>query len=122
MAVVSLGLVALVVLKGFPGSRGTVPIVAPERVLTPAERSVRALELAIRGYADRRGDFDSGRIGCDLLAAGYARVDDAFLQLAAELDRTTDPEASLRATFEELSASVDDVNRHFDASGCQRPR
>lgn len=122
VAVVVVILIALVLFRGVPGGRGPGPVVVPERTLTPAERSASVLELAIRQYAERRSDFESERIGCDLLAAGYARVDDAFLQLAAEIGRTADPEESLRAAFEDLSASVDDVNRHFDASGCQRPR
>ncbi|MFO7587003.1 MAG: hypothetical protein R6X22_02930 [Gemmatimonadota bacterium] len=104
---------------GGPGGPG--PVVAPRQSLTDVERSIRGLELALRGYEDRRGDFEAGRIGCDLLAGGYARVDDSFLNLAAEVARGADT-AAARARFDELSTAVDDVNRHFDGSGCQRPR
>ncbi|MDT8436383.1 MAG: hypothetical protein RRA92_06460, partial [Gemmatimonadota bacterium] len=117
----AVGVVGVAFVRG-RGGPGEAPVVVPEAAPAAWVRAARSLELAIRGYGERRGDFEAGRIGCDLLATGYARVDDSFLRLATEIAGLEPTETTPRARFDELAASVDDVNRHFDGSGCQRPR
>ena len=80
------------------------------------------LRVGIDRYDERARDFDLGRIGCDLLTAGYGVVDESFIRLVAmraQIDRETGSE--VEREFEQLSEEVDDVNGHFDASGCPRP-
>jgi hypothetical protein len=80
------------------------------------------LQRNIDRYDERARDFDLGRIGCDLLTAGYGTVDESFIRLVA-MRAQIDPRPGTEMTrqFELLSQEVDDVNGHFDASGCPRP-
>ncbi|MCL7991020.1 MAG: hypothetical protein M8840_07760, partial [marine benthic group bacterium] len=73
-------------------------------------------------YGERANDFDLGRIGCDLLTTGYGSVDESFIRLVAMRSQIApSPGSELMLQFDQLSQEVDDVNRHFDASGCPRP-
>jgi hypothetical protein len=80
------------------------------------------LQRNIDRYSERASDFDLGRIGCELLTAGYGTVDESFIRLVAmraQIDRRQGTD--MTREFELLSQEVDDVNGHFDASGCPRP-
>jgi len=74
-------------------------------------------------YEERRQDFDLGRIGCELLAGGYAAADDSFIAMAASYAGigTTDDEA-LNTQYEGLVEDMNRLNQHFDASRCPRPQ
>jgi hypothetical protein len=100
--------------------RPTRPTIPPE--IRRFNEISAELRLGIDRYAERARDFDLGRIGCDLLTAGYGAVDGAFIRLVAmraQID--PDPGSEVTAEFDQLSQEVDDVNGHFDASGCPRP-
>ena len=73
-------------------------------------------------YQERRQDFDLGRIGCELLAGGYAAADDAFIAMAGSYARLgTAADETLNAEYERLVEETNRLNQHFDASGCPRP-
>ena len=85
--------------------------------------SATDLQEAMLGYGERRQDFDLGRIGCELLAGGYASADDAFIGMAgafAGLGSLTDD--TLNSEYERLAEEMDTINVHFDGSGCPRPQ
>ena len=103
----------------------SVPVEQPPQVPEAVQRFLDAstdLEEAMLRYEERRQDFDLGRIGCEMLAGGYAAADDAFIALAgsyarlgAAADETRDVE------YERLADDMNELNQHFDASGCPRP-
>ncbi len=96
------------------------PSVSPERARFD-ELSAQ-LRTAIDRYGERAGDFDLGRIGCDLLTTGYGVVDESFIRLVAMQARLdADLAADVAQEYDRISEEVDDVNGHFDASGCPRP-
>ncbi|MEJ2483854.1 MAG: hypothetical protein P8049_12280 [Gemmatimonadota bacterium] len=57
------------------------PVVPPE--ITRFGEIAAELRLGIDRYDERARDFDLGRIGCDLLTAGYGSVDESFIRLVA---------------------------------------
>jgi hypothetical protein len=98
------------------------PVGPPPEVQRFAD-SATDLQEAMLGYEERRQDFDLGRIGCELLAGGYAAADDAFIAMAgayAGVGETA--EDALNAEYERLVEEMNLVNVHFDASGCPRPQ
>ena len=112
-----------------PGGRGASPAVAPATVATTGAGRVRPTfeevlsnfhETADR-YRERSVDHDLGRIDCAGLAVGYRQVDEAFLALSErflKVDATPGRENSYRGAGD----AMDEVDRHFDASGCPRPQ
>ncbi len=102
-----------------------VPVAQPPQLPPEVQGFVDAstdLEEAMLRYDERRQDFDLGRIGCEMLAGGYAAADDAFIGMAgsyaglgAQADETLDAE------YERLVEDMNRLNQHFDASGCPRP-
>ena len=103
----------------------TDPVQRPPPVAPEVQRftdAATALEEAMLGYEERRQDFDLGRIGCELLAGGYAAADDAFIVMAGSYaglgEAVTD---SLSAEYERLTEDTNRLNQHFDASRCPRP-
>ena len=117
-------------LQLFRSGGGTVPVVSvpveqPPRPPPEVQRFLDAsteLEETMLGYEERRQDFDLGRIGCELLAGGYAAADDAFIVMAgsyAGLGVAADE--PLTTEYELLVEDMNRLNQHFDASGCPRP-
>lgn len=103
-----------------PGAEGAA---APTQ-LSPLAGLNTDLELALDAYMERRADFRAGLIPCDLLAAGYAEADAAFVRAAAVFGRlqgAVGPDAEEVARFQRLAARMDTVNLHFDSAGCSRP-
>lgn len=81
-----------------------------------------SLRAAIERYRQRHGDFERGRIGCDLLAAGYARVSDAVVELArVPASRERIPVTGGEDPFLSLMQEAAETDRLFEASGCPRP-
>ncbi len=79
-----------------------------------------SLRGAVEGYDVRRSDFERNRIDCASLAAGYRRVDRHFVSLSVVLRERGDRLGSeARDRYEELTGQVDEVNRHFDGTGCR---
>ena len=101
------------------------PVEQAPRVAPEVQRFLDAsteLEETMLRYEERRQDFDLGRIGCELLAGGYAAADDVFIMMAgsyAGLGATADE--PLNADYERLVEDMNRLNQHFDASGCPRP-
>jgi len=100
----------------------------------PQSRTVRSLEerrffdavdglaIAAERYAERSADFDDGRIGCDLLATGYAGADAYFVRIAARFgDLGEQPHQDAQDAYDESTADIASINAHFDGSGCPRP-
>jgi hypothetical protein len=80
------------------------------------------LEQTMLGYEERRQDFDLGRIGCELLAGGYATADNAFISMAGAYAGLGDAaDETLTADYERLVEDMNQLNQHFDASACPRP-
>ena len=110
---------------GQPPPVAPVPVERPPQVPAEVQRFLDAstdLEEAMLRYDERRQDFDLGRIGCEMLASGYAAADDVFIAMAgsyaglgAAMDETLDAE------YERLVEDMNRLNQHFDASGCPRP-
>ena len=110
---------------GQPPPVAPVPVERPPQVPAEVQRFLDAstgLEQSMLRYDERRQDFDLGRIGCEMLAGGYAAADDAFIIMAgsyaglgAAVDETLDAE------YERLVEDMNRLNQHFDASGCPRP-
>ena len=112
-------------------SGGETPLVAPVPVEQPPQvpsevqrfrDASTGLEEAMLRYEERRQDFDLGRIGCELLAGGYAAADDAFIEMARSytgLGMAADE--TLNAEYERLAEDTNRLNQHFDTSGCPRP-
>lgn len=102
---------------------------ATELQAAAAERSEAArrfrqvadsLESAVEGYDVRRSDFEQNRIGCAALASGYRQVDRHLVSLSVLLmERGDRLDADARSRYRELTGEVDELNRHFDASGCR---
>lgn len=79
-----------------------------------------SLGSAVEGYEVRRSDFERNRIDCASLAAGYRRVDRHFVSLSVLLrERGGRLGSGARERYEELAGRVDEVNRHFDGTGCR---
>lgn len=79
-----------------------------------------SLRSAVEGYDVRRSDFERNRIDCASLAAGYRRVDRHFVSLSVLLRERGDRLGSgARDRYEELAGRVDEVNLHFDGTGCR---
>lgn len=79
-----------------------------------------SLRTAIQGYQVRRSDFEQNRIDCSSLASGYRQVDRHFVSLSVLLrERGDGLDAGARERYEELTSQVDEVNRHFDGTGCR---
>jgi len=123
-----IGTVIAVGMRSDPSPQVTRSVVPrPARPAIPPEvrrfgEIAAELRVEIDRYDERSRDFDLGRIGCDLLTTGYGVVDESFIRLVA-MRAQIGMEAGSEVTreFEQLSEEVDDVNGHFDASGCPRP-
>jgi len=84
--------------------------------------SVEGLDIGIERYGERAIDFDEGRIGCDLLATGYAAADASFVQTATSFRVLgEEPGREAQDAYEAASGKIAVVNAHFDGSGCPRP-
>lgn len=107
---------------GDPNRPGS-PSAASGALLARFQVLVDSLATSLERYRERGRDFDVRRIGCSGLARGYAGVNGSFVELAVlrgdlrgELDR------SGRETYDTLMEETEVVDRHFDATGCSRPR
>lgn len=80
------------------------------------------LAEAAGAYRQRAAAFDGGRVGCDELRPAYREVDAAFLALS---ERYVQVREELReagaAAYQAAARTAEQVDRHFDASGCPRP-
>jgi len=112
------------------GGQADSPVTTPVTRTPPVPPEVQrfrdastGLEQAMLRYDERRQDFDLGRIGCELLAGGYAGADEAFVSMAAAYAGLGSAgDESMEAAYERLSTDMNRVNQHFDASGCPRPQ
>ncbi len=116
--------VAIFMVRG--AMRRSAPAPTPTPAVSPEVRRFTQLSAELDGavtrYGERSQDFDLGRIGCDLLASGYAATDDAFVGLAAAFaSLAAAADSAATAEYNRLVRGMNEVNDHFDASGCQRP-
>jgi hypothetical protein len=90
-----------------------------DRGLMPELRDVaEGFETAVSRYKERMEDFDLGRLGCEGLWTGYRAVDEAFMSLS-ERYVASRGEAADRV-YEDSKRSMEEVERHYDASECPR--
>lgn len=90
-----------------------------DRAVTPELRSIaEEFETAVSRYGERMEDFDLGRLGCEGLWTGYRRVDEMFMSLS-ERYAAARGEAADRL-YEDSKRSMEEIERHFDGSGCPR--
>jgi hypothetical protein len=75
-------------------------------------------ETAVSRYRERMEDFDLGRLGCEGLWTGYRAVDERFISLSEQY-ATGRGEAADRL-YEDSKRSLEEIERHYDASGCPR--
>jgi hypothetical protein len=100
----------------------------------PQSRTVRTLEerrffdavdglaVALERYAERSTDYEAGRIGCDLLATGYAAADASFVRIAARFGELgPEPAEDAQGAYDTSTTEIAAINTHFDGSGCPRP-
>lgn len=102
------------------------PPEAPGATLSSAavvafERALGEFEAAVESYGERQADFDLGRLGCEGLAIGYRAVDESFLVLSGRFASHRDRLPGREAEYEAAAASMENVDQHFDGSGCARP-
>ncbi len=101
-------------------------VIPVETAVNPAvgrfEAHLDALNQSILSYGERQVDFDLGRISCDGLGLGYTEADDSFVETSRDF---VGSRALLtlrqRQEYDSLVMRMDDVNKHFDESGCPRP-
>lgn len=100
----------------------------------PQSRTIRTLEerrffdavdglaIALERYAERSADYEAGRIGCDLLATGYAGADASFVRIAARFGELgPEPAEDAQGAYDTSTTEIAAINTHFDGSGCPRP-
>jgi hypothetical protein len=86
------------------------------------EAHLEALDVAIISYGERQVDFDLGRISCDGLGLGYGGADDRFVATSQDFVASRSLiTLRQRQEYDSLVVRMDDVNTHFDSSGCPRP-
>ncbi len=99
------------------------PIFAGEPSSTPFARAFEILQQEVESYKQQQAEFARGLIGCNVLNSRYRSVDEAFLRLATALAEAEEDGADdVAKQFEQAGTSMDEVDQHFDASSCPRPR
>ena len=88
---------------------------------TAFAEALNRFDGTVSAYAERSAGFDQGEVGCGVLAEAYRQVDEAFVTLSARYG-SSGGAGQAAARYEEAAVGMEDVDRHFDASGCPRPR
>lgn len=104
-------------------TRGTEPASAFSSIAdgtpTPDLQSIaEEFEAAVSRYRERMEDFDLGRLGCEGLRAGYRAVDKTFMSLSERY--AADRGEAADRVYEDSRRSMEEIERHFDASQCPR--
>ncbi len=94
---------------------------APTSDVAALRRTFSDFERAVDGYGERRADFELGRIDCASLSTGYRTVDESFLALSESLAALRTGREQHLAEYERAADLMDDVDQHFDGTGCSRP-
>ncbi len=93
-----------------------------EEAFSPEVREFAKLQgdLAFRigEYEITRSEFGRGKAECKALSAGFERVDRAHLVISRVVARWREPPERQSQAYSELSTLLDDVRRHYEASGC----
>ncbi len=84
-------------------------------------QALSGFERAVEGYGERRADFELGRINCASMASGYRTVDESFLALSKGLAALLVGREQRQVQYETAAGLMDEVDRHFDGTGCARP-
>lgn len=85
-------------------------------------RQAESLIAALDRYEERRRRFQQGRLGCGPLRSAHETVDSLFLETAVVFrDRRATLDSSAQARFSALADRADEVDRHFDGTGCRLP-
>jgi hypothetical protein len=87
--------------------------------LMPELRDVAVgFETTVSRYRERMEDFDLGRLGCEGLWTGYRAVDEAFMSLSERY--AADRSEAVNRIYEDSKRSMEEIERHYDASECPR--
>lgn len=98
------------------------PAAAQRPAAAEFQAALQSFEGAVDSYMERRADFDLGRLGCEGLTTGYRSVDEAFLRVSELFVGLRDgPGPRPTERYEDAAQRMEQVDRHFDASGCPRP-
>ena len=93
-----------------------------EEAFSPEVREFARLQgdLAFRlgEYEITRSEFGRGEADCKALFAGFERVDRAHLVISRVVARWRERPQRQNQAYNELSTLLDDVRRHYEASGC----
>ncbi len=76
------------------------------------------LAFRVGEYELARADFEQGSADCGVLSERYAKVDSSHLVLSRVVARARGLPNRQEEAYEELSALLDGVLRHYSASGC----
>jgi hypothetical protein len=93
-----------------------------EEAFSPEVRDFARLQgdLAFRigEYEITRSEFGRGKADCKALSAGFERADRAHLVISRVVARWRERPERQSQAYRELSTLLDDVRRHYEASGC----
>ena len=93
-----------------------------EEAFSPEVREFTRLQgdLAFRigEYDITRSEFGRGGADCKALSAGFERVDRAHLVISRVVARWRERPERQNQAYSELSTLLDEVRRHYEASGC----
>ncbi len=102
-----------------PGFEGLADV---EEASSPEVREFARLQgdLAFRigEYEITRSEFGRGKADCKALSAGFERADRAHLVISRVVARWRERPERQSQAYSELSTLLDDVRRHYEASGC----
>ncbi len=93
-----------------------------EEAFSPKVREFTRLQgdLAFRigEYEITRSEFGRGEADCEALSTGFERVDGAHLVISRVVARWRERPERQSQAYSELSTLLDDLRRHYEASGC----
>ncbi len=93
-----------------------------EEAFSPKVREFTRLQgdLAFRigEYEITRSEFGRGEADCEALSTGFERVDRAHLVISRVVARWRERPERQSQAYSELSTLLDDLRRHYEASGC----
>ena len=102
-----------------PGFEGLADV---EEAFSPDVREFARLQgdmaFRIGEYEITRSEFGRGEADCKALSAGFERVDRAHLVISRVVARWRERPERQSQAYSELSTLLDDVRRHYEASGC----
>jgi hypothetical protein len=107
-----------------PAAGGSLAVATPAPVDSTwldFDRVGDSVGATVREYGDLMRQFGATRIDCTGLSRGLVAVEEIWTDYNVGKKQTPQLDASRATRDQALYESVDDVERHFDRSGCPRP-